>query len=74
MRLLTKAPLLWLSHDPSLVLAVHGPYLVDGPINLHDASATIKIAIQSGAGILASLGCAERLDTGSPHTVFDEMI
>ena len=41
------------SVDASLALSEHGPYLVGGTIALDDASGTSKIAIHSGAGVLA---------------------
>ena len=56
------------SVDPSLALPEHGPCLVEGTITLDDASFTTKIAIHSGAGVLAPFGCVALLDTGCPRT------
>ena len=56
------------SVDPSLPLPEHGPCLVGGTITLDDASCTTKVAIHSGAGVLAPFGWVALLDTGSPQT------
>ena len=55
------------------------PCLVGDTISLDDASFTTKIAIHSGAGVLAPFGCVALLDTGSPQTfirqdVLDRML
>ena len=67
------------SVDPSLALPEHGPCLVGSTITLDDASFISKIAVYSGAGVLAPCGCVALLDTGSPQTfircdVLDRML
>ena len=57
--------------DPSLALPEHGPCFVGGTITLDDASFTTKIAIHSGAGVLAPTW---RFLTLAPHRLSsDEM-
>ena len=59
--------------------SLNGQEEIVNEITLDDVSFTTKIAIHSGAGVLAPFGCVALLDTGSPQTfirrdVLDRML
>ena len=59
--------------DPFLALSERSRSLVRGTITLDDAHFTTKIAIHSGAGVLAPFGCMALLATGSSQIFIRKM-